>query len=365
MNLINTNQMLENINLIETIRYLLLIFGSGITAFVIATAITPYFIKFLHKNKLGKQIRETSAGGDKAHLFRKLHLKKSGTPTMGGVLIWGVTILVVLISIFLAPPYLDIINHSLLNRQETYLPIFTLLAAAFLGLVDDYFNIRNIGGKKGISIKPKLFWLTLLGVLGGLWFHYKLGYDQIHIPGVGDIALGWIYIVLFALVIIATANAVNFTDGLDGLAGGLLIIAFGSFAVIAYLEGLLILSAFCATLMGASLAFLWFNIPPAKFMMGDTGSLSLGATLGVIAMLTDSIAVLPLIGFIFVIEALSVIIQLVSKKLFKKKVFTIAPIHHHFENKGWSESTIVMRFWILGAIFATFGLIIGLLSHVE
>lgn len=354
--------MLDNINIFEATRHLLLIFGSEIIAFIIAAIITPYFIHFLTKNAFGKQIRDTTIDGKEATIFKKLHLKKNGTPTMGGVLIWLVTIVIVMGSIILAEPYLGILKHSLLSREETYLPIFTLISTAILGLVDDYFNIRGIG-KKGIAFKPKLFWLTFFGILGGLWFHYKLGYDEINIPGLGDFEIGWLYIFVFALVINATANAVNFTDGLDGLAGGLLVIAFGSYAIIAYMEGLLILSTFCATIVGATLAFLWFNIPPAKFIMGDTGSLSLGATLGVIAMLTDSVAVLPLIGMVFVIETLSVIIQLISKKFFHKKVFSVAPIHHHFENKGWDESKIVMRFWIIGAFFASFGIIIGLLSH--
>ena len=199
-------------------------------------------------------------------------------------------------------------------------------------------------------------------MLGGLWFYYKLGYDQFYLPGIGDVFLGIWYIPLFVLVIISTANAVNFTDGLDGLAGGLLVIAFASFGVIAFAKGLLILAALCAVITGSCLAFLWHNIPPAKFYMGDTGSLSLGATLGVIAMLTDSFIPLILIGFIFVIETLSIIIQIVSKKVFKKKVFKVAPLHHHFEYIGWSEAKVVMRFWIVGGIFAMIGLILALIA---
>jgi len=178
----------------------------------------------------------------------------------------------------------------------------------------------------------------------------------------GEVTLGWVYIPLFIFIILASSNSVNLTDGLDGLAGGLLIFAFGAFGVLAYVEGLLILSALCAVIVGSTTAFLWHNIPPAKFYMGDTGALSLGALLGVIAMLTDQVIGLILIGFIFVIETLSVIIQLTSKKLFKRKVFKIAPIHHHFEAIGWPESKVVMRFWMVGALMATFGLILGLIS---
>jgi len=201
---------------------------------------------------------------------------------------------------------------------------------------------------------------------GAWWFYEKLGYNSINIPipGIEAVEVGIWYIPIFIFIIIATANSVNFTDGLDGLASGLLILAFGGFGIIAYVQGLLILSALCAVISGANLAFLWFNVPPAHYYMGDTGSLALGATLGVIAMLTGQTLILPIIGFIFVIEALSVIIQLTSKKFFKKKVFKIAPIHHHFEESGWEEFTIVMRFWIVGGIMAAFGTILGLINLI-
>ena len=344
----------------STIRNLSLIFGSQIAAFVITIIIAPKFIKLLHKYKIGKQLREVASSGEKATIFQELHAKKAGTPTMGGILIWGVTLLVILLSGLSSE--LKFTEHSLFNRQETLLPIFTLLATAILGAVDDYLNLKGAGKSKGLNIKPKFLWLTLLSALGAWWFHYRLGYDQIHIPGMGDVSLGLWYIPLFIFVITATANAVNITDGLDGLAGGLLVMAFGAFAILAFAKGLFILSALCAVIVGALLGFLWFNIFPAHFYMGDTGAISLGATLGVIAMMTDSVAVLPVIGFIFVIETISVIMQLTSKKFFKRKIFKIAPLHHHFEKCGWSEPNIVMRFWIIGAFCATLGVILGLLA---
>lgn len=352
--------MIFQFDLSVIIRHLTLIFLSFTSAFILALILANPFLNLLKKYKISKQIREIASTGERAERYLKLHKKKEGTPTMGGILIWGTTLLIVLGSRILSAT--GIIDRSLLNRKETWLPIATLVATAILGAFDDYFNIRGLGKSKGINIKPKFFWLTLFALLGGLWFYYKLGYDQFHFPGVGDIYLGLWYIPLFMLVIISTANAVNFTDGLDGLAGGLLVIAFASFGVIAFAKGLLILAALCAVITGSSLAFLWHNIPPAKFYMGDTGSLSLGATLGVIAMLTDSFIPLILIGFIFVIETLSIIIQIFSKKVFKKKVFKIAPLHHHFEYIGWSEAKVVMRFWIVGGIFAMTGLILALLA---
>ena len=344
----------------QIIRNLSLIFGSEISAFLITLLLAPTCIKILHKYKIGKQLREIASTGEKAAIFQELHSKKAGTPTMGGILIWGTVLIVVILSGL--SEFLKITEHSLLNRNETWLPIFTLITTAILGAVDDYLNIKNRGKSKGLNIKPKFLWLSLFAAAGAWWFHFKLGYDQIHIPFFGDIVLGAWYIPLFILVITATANAVNITDGLDGLAGGLLIIAFSAFTLLSYLHGLFILAAFCAVIVGALIGFVWFNIFPARFYMGDTGALSLGATLGVIAMMTDSVAGLPLIGFIFVIETLSVIIQVVAKKIFKRKVFHIAPIHHHFEKSGWSEPNIVMRFWIIGSFFATFGIILGLLS---
>ncbi len=349
-------------NLDQIIEKLILISGSGTLAFVIAIVLTPWFTRQLVKFKVGKQIRENAISGEKASLFAALHAKKSGTPTMGGLLIWGTIILVVIISRILSAS--GIIDHSLLNRKETYIPIFTLASFGLLGAVDDYLNIKGIGKTKGLSAKLKMLWLIILSGIGAWWFFSKLGFSQIAvpIPGIEAIDVGWLYIPIFILVIISTANAVNFTDGLDGLASGLLILAFSSFGILAYADGMFILAALCAVICGAVLAFLWFNIPPAKFYMGDTGSLALGATLGVIAMLTSQTLILPIIGFMFVVEALSVIIQLTSKKYFKRKVFKIAPIHHHFEQLGWKESTIVMRFWIIGGIVAVFGTILGLIN---
>jgi phospho-N-acetylmuramoyl-pentapeptide-transferase len=353
---------MEATNYSEAIGDLMIIAGSGTLAFLIALFLTPWFTRQLIKFRIGKQIRDTALSGEKSSLFSALHAKKSGTPTMGGLLIWGTILLTVIISIILQK--FGIFKYSLLNRKETWIPLFTLITCGILGAVDDYLNIKGIGKTKGISAKLKLIWLTVFGAVGGWWFFAKLEISHINIPipGIAPVEVGWVYIPIFIFVIIATANSVNFTDGLDGLASGLLIMAFGAFGIIAFATGLNILATFCSVIAGALLAFLWFNIPPAKFYMGDTGSLALGATLGVIAMLTGQTLVLPIIGFIFVIEALSVIIQLTSKKIFKRKVFRIAPIHHHFEQKGWKEFTVVMRFWIIGGIMAVFGTILGLIN---
>lgn len=344
------------------IEKLTLIAISGTLAFIIAISLTPWFIRQLIKFKIGKQIRENALSGEKSELFTALHQKKKGTPTMGGLLTVSVVLIVILLSRVAA--FYGIIEHSLLNRKETYIPIFTLITFGLIGAFDDYLNIKGIGKTKGLSAKLKLLFIIISSAFGAWWFYVKLGFDSIAIPipGFESIFVGWWYIPIFIIVIIGSANAVNFTDGLDGLASGLLILAFGAFGILSYTEGMYLLSTLCAIISGANLAFVWFNIPPAHFYMGDTGALAFGATMGVIAMLTDQTLILPILGIIFVVETLSVIIQLTSKKLFKRKVFKIAPIHHHFEQCGWKEHTIVMRFWIIGGIFTVFGTILGLIN---
>ena len=344
----------------EQVPNLISIFGWSALAFAITLALTPIYLKCAKKFGLGKQIRDEAISGEKAEYFHEMHAKKTGTPTMGGVIMWGSVLIVILISRLLS--LLGVIPQSLLQRGQVYLPLLTLVAVGILGAVDDWFNIKQIGGGKGIKARPKFLLLLLFSIVGAWWFYYKLDFSTIHIPSLGDFEIGIWYIPLFILVIVSSANAVNITDGLDGLAGGLLILAFLAFGGIAYAKGLLMLATFCGILIGTILAFLWNNVPPALFYMGDTGALAYGATLGVMAMMTNSLIVFLIIGAIFIVETLSVIIQLVSKKFFKKKVFLVAPLHHHLEKKGWPESKITMRFWIIGAMFGLIGLIIGLIG---
>ncbi|MBP7057070.1 phospho-N-acetylmuramoyl-pentapeptide-transferase [Candidatus Gracilibacteria bacterium] len=341
---------------------LIYIFGFSTLSFVLTMLVTPAFIGFLHKNRFGKQIREESVDGAKSTIFRSLHGKKVGTPTGAGILVWGMTAVIVLLSGLLTS--LDILpkGFSVLDRGQTYLPLFTLVVTGLLGALDDYYNIRGIGTKKGIGAKPKMFWLTLFALMGAWWFYSKLGYNELHLPALGDFFIGLWYIPLFAFVIIASSNAVNITDGLDGLAAGLLIMAFGAFGVLAFVDGLFILTAFCGILIGSLTAFLWYNIPPARFIMGDTGSLSFGATLGVIAMLTNGAVILPIIGFVFVMETMSSMLQICWKRFFGRKLFSIAPFHHLLEHRGFPEHNVTMRLWIVGGVAAVIGVIIGLLG---
>lgn len=328
-------------------------------AFALGLVLTPWFLSFLKKNKLGKQLRVETVDGKEASVFRKYHQTKWGTPTMGGILIWSSILVTVLLSRLLS--LIGYVDNSLLQRGQVYLPLFMLVLLGILGAVDDYLNIVGAGKKKGMDVLPKIFFLLIISTLGALWFYFRLGYNTIDIPFWGTLSVGLWYIPIFIFIIVGTANAVNFTDGLDGLASGLLVISFSAFGILAYSEGLFILAGFCFVCVGAIAAFLWHNVPPALFFMGDTGSLALGGVLGVIAMMIDQMLILPLIGFVFVIEMLSVIIQLTSKKLRGgKKIFRAAPIHHHFEALEWGESKVTMRLWIVGAFVAFVGVIVGM-----
>ncbi len=337
----------------------------SVLSFAIALILTPAFVGLLHRFKLGKQLRVQAVDGGSASVFLTYHKKKAGTPTMGGILIWVSIVCAILLSRLFS--YKGLIDHSLLQRGQVYVPLGVLLGFGIIGAIDDYFNICGLGKNRGINALPKMLLFLLVSVVPAYWFFFRLGYESVHIPfgpmlGLGGdtLHLGWLYIPFFIFVVIGTTNAVNVTDGLDGLAGGLLIIAFGAFGVIAYVTELYVLAAFCGVTAGAIAAFLWFNVPPALFYMGDTGALALGGTLAVIAFMMNQVLVLPLIGFIFLVEMLSVIIQLTSKRFFKRKVFKSAPIHHHFEALEWGESKVTMRFWIIGAFMAFLGVLIGI-----
>lgn len=323
-------------------------------SFILAIILTPIFTHFAYKYQWWKKVRDVSSfggGKEKTPVYHKIHAgkHKRNIPTMAGIIIWGTVSIVTLL-----------FN---LDRAQTFLPLFTLVSIGLLGLVDDYINIRSTGGVAGLKAKIKMAWLILFSLSGAYWFYFKLGFSNIHIPAWGDINVGIFYIPIFIFIVIASANAVNITDGLDGLSGGLLASSFGAYAVIAFFQGNYGISLFCGTIVGAVLAYTWFNIYPARFFMGDTGAVALGATLGVIALLTNTVLVLPIIAFVFVVETLSVILQITSKKFFKRKIFQSAPVHHHFEAIGWPETKVTMRFWIVGTVMASIGIVVALVGR--
>lgn len=328
-------------------------------AFWITIIWTPFLTHFLYKYRLGKRVSRKNAP-----IFAKLHQHKEGTPTMGGILIWATTLFLALFFWVLAKFWPEVFSKfNFLTRRQTLLPLGVLIASAIVGLLDDFLGILR-PQKGGLRMWHRLLLIyPAIAGIGAWWFYNKLDWDLVHVPFVGDFNIGIWYIFVFIFIIVATAFSVNETDGLDGLAGGVMAIAFGAMGAIAFSQDKMDLAAFCGVIDGALLAFLWFNIHPARFFMGDTGSMSLGVCLGVIAMLTNTFLLLPLIGFILVIESGSVILQLGSRKLAGgKKIFLSAPLHHHFQAKGWPETKVTQRFWIIAGVMAAIGLAIGLLG---
>lgn len=319
--------------------------------FAVAMMLTPIYTALAFRYQFWKKPRKNSVTGEAAKVFQKLHAAKHKRhlPTMAGV----VTVMSVGV-VTLAFNF---------DREQTWLPLAAMAGAALVGLLDDIINIRGVGqGIAGLNSKIKFLLITLVATGGGWYFFSKLGYDSIHIPFIGDWQLGWLLIPIFAFVVVATANAVNISDGLDGLAGGLLTISFGVYGMIAFLQDNIGIAGFCVTMVGALLSYVWFNIYPARFIMGDVGSFALGTALGVIAMLTDTLALLPIIGVVFVAEAGSSLLQILSKKFLHRKIFQSAPVHHHLEAVGWPEAKVTMRFWVVGAVAGVLGLTIALIG---
>ncbi len=321
----------------------------SMVAFLVAMLLTPLYTYVAYKYKFWKKQRTTSTTGEALTVFTKLHANKfkRNIPTMAGI--------VFLTSITLVTFFLN------LDRKQTWLPLAAIVGGGIVGLLDDIINVRGQGGGvAGLRSSLKFAMITAIGLILGWFFFAKLGIDAVHVPFIGNWVIGWWIVPLFAFAVVATGNAVNISDGLDGLAGGLAAMSFSSFGVIALLQGHVLLAAFCFTVVGALLSYLWFNIYPARFFMGDVGSFALGTSLGVVAMLTNSFFLLPVIGLLFVVEAASSLIQIVSKKFFKRKVFISAPLHHHLEATGWPETKVTMRFWVVAAVMSFIGVLFAI-----
>ena len=357
------------------------IFILASVATITALSLTPFLTHFLYKYKLWrKEARVKTITGEEAPVFYGLHKEREvKVPRFGGLLICGTTFLVAVFFFILSKIFKDnfwIQKLNFLSRSETWLPLFALVAASILGFFDDLFQVfgkpsqvflQKIWEGKGkyaaggISFARRLLLVILIGLIGAWWFYYKLDWNTIHVPFLGDFFIGIWYIPLFIIVLLACWSG-GVIDGLDGLAGGVFASIFGAFSIIAFTQGKFDLAAFSAVITGSVFAFLWFNIPPARFYMSETGTLGLTATLTVVAFLTDSVAVLPIIAGLLVIESASVILQLLSKKIRKKKIWLCTPIHHHFEAKGWPPYKVTMRFWIIGIVLAIIGVAIRLVG---
>ncbi len=344
---------------------ILKIFGISAIAFFVGIALAPALTHFLYKYKVWrKEVRTTSPDGTATPIFSKLHKdRETKVPRMGGILVWTIPLFLIflmwILSLLIPTPFFKKMNF--LSRSQTWLPLFTLVAASLVGLADDIFQVFGKGKyvAGGLRFSRRLILIGLIGLVGALWFYFKLEKVSFLLPFLGNAHLAVLFIPFFIIVMLAIFSG-SAIDGLDGLSGGVMAAIFSAYSGIAYFQNQIDIAAFCAAIVGAILAFLWFNIPPARFYMGETGMFGLTTSLTVIAFLTDTVSILPIIALPLIVTSLSIIIQMLSKKIFHRKIFLIAPIHHHFEAKGWPAYKVTMRFWVLSFIFAIIGMVIAL-----
>lgn len=335
-------------------------------AFAAAFIWAPGLVKVLHKWQMWKKkVREYTPDGRKLEEFKKIEKDhKIKTPRGGGLLIW-VTILVLALVIYLLDKLFDGVftNLNFLSRAETWLPLFTLVATGVIGLLDDILTAKG-GGKYlggGISLKKRIFLVLIIGLIGAWWFHFKLGWDTIHIPFLGDFFINGWYIPIFAITMVAVFSS-GIIDGIDALSGGVFTFLFVLFGAIAFMRGQANLAAFCAMIGGTSAVFLWFNAPPAKFYFGETGILALTTTLTIVAFLTNTVLLLPIAGIMLVVTTGSNILQMLYRKFTGKKIWRVAPVHHHWQIKGIQDETVVVRYWIVTGIGCVVALMVYLLD---
>ena len=315
-----------------------------------------------------KNVPKAMDGGS-ASISAALHNDEARkTPRMGGIVVWGSVLITTLIFWLLAAFFPTFVTEKLsfLSRNQTWLPLFSLLAAALVGLVDDLLQVQEhgegVGG--GLSAWKRIMAVLIIGLIGAWWFYFKLGVSTIGIPFFVGIDLGIFFIPFFMIVMLALFSG-GVIDGLDGLSGGVFASMFAAYAGIAFVQQQVDIAAFCAVVVGAVLAFLWYNIPPARFFLSETGTLALTVTLAVVAFLTDAVPVLLIIAFPLLITSASTIIQLLSKRFrHGKKVFLVAPLHHHFQAMGWPATKVVMRYWIVSVVMAVSGMVVAIVGKL-
>lgn len=320
----------------------------GTLSFLLSVIWGSPLIRWLRSHRIGKQIRIEEPGSNQV---------KMGTPTMGGIMI-----LIPVIVITITLNIYNLIGGTIIGGS-ILVPLFTMIGFGSLGAYDDWAGVRGINSAIGLLGRYKLFAQLLLAFIIAVALYFPLGLHSVAIPTIQQkIDIGLIYIPIAMFIIVGTSNGINLTDGLDGLAGWITAICFASYGVIAYLQQQIYLVTFCFIMVGALLAFLWYNAHPAELFMGDVGSLALGATLAVVALMTGQWLLLPLIGIMFVAETLSVILQVGYFKFTKgKRIFKMTPIHYHFILLGWSETQVVQRFWLMGVLAGMLGVALALL----
>jgi phospho-N-acetylmuramoyl-pentapeptide-transferase len=350
------------------------IFTASSSAFIVGMLITPAVTHYLYKHKAWKKKNVSVAtDGRSAEISGRLHNDEvRKIPRMGGIVVWASAFITIILIYLISKIFPTDITTKLdfLSRDQTWIPLFTLMVGSLIGIIDDIMEVRGNGTRKagGLSSKKRLFVVGLISLFVAWWFFAKLGVSSVGFPFLEDINLGLLFIPFFVFVTLAV-YAGGVIDGLDGLSGGVFASMFTAYAGIAFYQQQINLAAFCALIVGSILAFLWFNIPPARFYMSETGMMGLTITLTVIAFMTDSLGgghgvfALPIIAFPLVITVLSSVIQLLSKRFRNgKKVFQVAPIHHHFEAIGWPAEKVTMRFWVISVVFAIIGLSIALIG---
>ncbi len=349
------------------------VFLPAVASFVVGIIITPFLSNYLYKHEMWKKKSVTVAvDGGGTPITNKLHNDEAKkTPRMGGIIVWASTAISILVLWGISHYFNTELFTKLgfLSRNQTWLPFFTLIFGGLVGLIDDYLETRGGGDHKagGLSLAKRLTIVVLIGLLAGSWFYFKLEVSHLGLPFGHSIPLGIFFIPFFALVMMAL-YASGVIDGLDGLSGGIFAIIFTAYSGIAFYQQQINLSAFCLAIVGGILAFLWFNIPPARFYMSETGTMALTITLAIVAFITDylgsgyGVLVLPIIALPLTVTVLSNVIQVLSKKFRGKKVFLVAPIHHHFQALGWPATKVVMRYWIIGIIFALLGVVLALIG---
>jgi phospho-N-acetylmuramoyl-pentapeptide-transferase len=343
------------------------VFAPATVAFIFGILGTPLLTHYLYKNKMWKkQARTLASDGRKATIVNSLHAETEvRIPKMGGVVIWGSVLLTTILFWFLSSIDGELTEKiNFLSRNQTWLPLFTLFIGALVGLLDDYLEVQGASDyfAGGLSLNKRLIVVTIMGFIGSWWFYEKLDVASIIIPFFGELNLGLLFIPFFVITTLAI-YAGGVIDGVDGLAGGVFATIFGAYGLIAFFQNQIDLATFSVVVVGGLLAFLWFNIQPARFYMAETGSMALTLSLTVVAFLTKQVAVLPIIAFLPLITAASSAIQLASKRFRDgKQIFKAAPLHHHLQASGWPSYKITMRYWVVGIIFAIIGVIIALIG---
>lgn len=345
----------------------------AMVSFVFGIVVAPYIIKVLTHYKIWKKKAVTKTiDGKEATITANLHKndEEKKLLRMGGIVVWGSVFFTALLFWILSKVYPTEMTSKLdfISRNQTWLPLMGMLVGAFVGGIDDllvsqFFNKKEgtyIGG--GLSLSIRMMSVSLMGLFAGCWFYFKLGVVSVYVPFFGPVILGGLIFIIFFVLVTLSLFSTSVIDGIDGLSAGIFTSIFSAYGAIAFINNQINISALCFVIAGAILAFLWFNVPPASFMMGETGIIAILLSLSVIVFLTDAVLYLPIIALPLVITTLSVIFQLFWKKFFKKKLFLVAPLHHHFEAKGWPRHRIVMRYWIVSYICALLGVILVLIS---